>query len=195
MSQTTFVNGRGIVHKTSGGSSTAIPDTCLTQGKPIPYTNTGKSSDTSKGPTTVTTDGSMPMVRDAEYSRSTGDEPGTDGGILSGVNMGSCKFINYSLDVKFEGRNVCRLGDPLSHNKNNITTGIDIGEGALSGNANCSTCAASGNGQTVGHPIDVVTGRVFTIAKEITFARPFMLKLFRTWLSSNKDRMGLFGPG
>jgi hypothetical protein len=26
----------------------------------------------------------------------------------------------YSFDVKFEGKNVCRLGDPLWHNKKNI---------------------------------------------------------------------------
>jgi hypothetical protein len=36
------------------------------------------------------------------------------------VNMGECEFMMYSFDVKFEGNNVCRMGDPLFHNKKNI---------------------------------------------------------------------------
>jgi hypothetical protein len=36
---------------------------------PIPYANTGSASDTSQGPTSVKTDGQMPMVKDALYSR------------------------------------------------------------------------------------------------------------------------------
>jgi Toxin PAAR-like domain len=123
MPQTTFVNGRGIAHQTSRGSSTVFPDVCNTPvGSsivPIPYSNTGYSLDTAKGPSTVKTDGSMPMVRDAEYSKTTGDEPGTNGGVVSGTNTDICQFATYSFDVKFEGRNVCRLGDQLFHNNNN----------------------------------------------------------------------------
>jgi hypothetical protein len=39
---------------------------------------------------------------------------------MSGVNMNECEFMMYSFDVKFEGKNVCRLGDPLFHNRKNI---------------------------------------------------------------------------
>ncbi len=70
-----------------------------------------------------------------------------------------------------------------------------VGEDTLKVKTTCSTCEAQKNGQTEGHPIDVASGRVFTVAKDLTFARPFMLKIFRTWLSTNKDRKGLFGPG
>ena len=42
------------------------------------------------------------------------------GGILSNVNMGVCEFLLYSFDVKFEGNNVCRLGDSMWHNKKNM---------------------------------------------------------------------------
>ena len=49
-----------------------------------------------------------------------GDEPGTLGGIISSVNMSFCEYLLYSFDVKFEGKNVCRLGDMLFHNKKNI---------------------------------------------------------------------------
>jgi len=124
MGQTTFSNGRGIAHKGSGGKSTVFPDVCLTPiGKavvPIPYANTGVSADTVKGPKSVKTDGVMPMVKSALYSKSTGDEPGTRKGVASGTIKDVCEFMMYSFDVKFEGRNVCRLGDPLWHNKKNI---------------------------------------------------------------------------
>lgn len=124
MAQTTFANSRGIVHKGSGGQSIVFPDVCLTKvGKPIvpiPYPNIGKSSDTSKGPKSVKTDDQIPMVKGAQYSTSTGDEAGSHKGIISGTTKGVCEFMMYSFDIKFEGRNVCRLGDPLFHNKKNI---------------------------------------------------------------------------
>ncbi|UCC71420.1 MAG: DUF4150 domain-containing protein [Gemmatimonadota bacterium] len=124
MGQTTFANMRGIVHKGSGGMSVVFPDVCKTPASPspipIPYPNIGKSSDTSQGPSKVKTDGKMPMVKGAKYSRSSGDEAGSVGGVVSGVNMSECEFMMYSFDVKFEGKNVCRMGDPLLHNKKNI---------------------------------------------------------------------------
>ncbi len=124
MGQTTFVNSRGIAHKGSGGMSIVFPDACKTPTPggpvPIPYPNIGKSSDTTNGPKKVTTDGEMPNVKGSNYSTTTGDEPGTVGGVLSSCNKGVTEFILYSFNVKFEGRNVCRLGDPLFHNKKNI---------------------------------------------------------------------------
>jgi hypothetical protein len=124
MAQTTFSNTRGIAHKGSGGLSTVFPDVCKTPvGSavvPIPYPNIGKSSDTSKGPKSVFTDGEMPMVKEAQYSMSSGDEAGSLKGVISSDQKGVCEFMMYSFDVKFEGKNVCRLGDPLFHNKKNI---------------------------------------------------------------------------
>ena len=124
MAQTTFSNSRGIAHKGSGGMSTVFPDVCKTpvgpSVVPIPYPNIGKSSDTSNGPKSVTTDGKMPMVKGAKYSTSTGDEAGVAKGVMSSMTQGECEFMMYSFDVKFEGKNVCRLGDPLFHNKKNI---------------------------------------------------------------------------
>ncbi len=116
---------RGIAHKGSGGMSIAFPDVCKTPSPggpiPIPYPNIGKASDTTKGPKKVTTDGKMPMVKGAKYSMSTGDEAGSaGGGVVSSSTKGECEFMMYSFDVKFEGKNVCRMGDPLFHNKKNI---------------------------------------------------------------------------
>ncbi|MDH5415216.1 MAG: DUF4150 domain-containing protein [Flavobacteriaceae bacterium] len=125
MAQTVFANCRGVDHKGSGGMSPVFPDVCKTPAPPagpipIPYPNIGKSSDTSKGPKKVKVDGKMPMTKGAKYSMSTGDEVGSIGGIVSGKIKGECEYMMYSFDVKFEGKNVCRLGDPLFHNKKNI---------------------------------------------------------------------------
>lgn len=125
MGQTTFANSRGIAHKGSGGMSMVFPDVCKTPAPPagpipIPYPNIGQASDTTGGPTSVKTDGQMPMVKGSTYMKSTGDEAGSVGGVMSGVIKGECEFMMYSFDVKFEGKNVCRMGDPLFHNKKNI---------------------------------------------------------------------------
>ena len=124
MANTTFANSRGVVHKGSGGMSIVFPDVCKTQVGPavvpIPYPNIGMSSDTTAGPKSVTFDGKMPMVKGSKYSKSTGDEPGTLGGVISGVNRSECEFMLYSFDVMVEGKNLCRMGDPLFHNKKNI---------------------------------------------------------------------------
>jgi len=124
MGTTVFANGRGIVHAGSGGMSTVLPDVCKTPSPggpvPIPYPNIGKASDTSKGPKSIVINGNMPMAKGAQYSTSTGDEAGTaGGGVASGSTKGPSEFMMYSFDVKFEGKNVCRLGDPLFHNKKN----------------------------------------------------------------------------
>jgi len=123
MPQTTFANGRGIVHKGSGGMSPIFPDVCKTPVGPsvipIPYPNIGQAADTTGGPTSVTVDGKMPMVKGAKYATSSGDEAGTAGGVISGKTKGACEFILYSFDVKIEGKNVCRMGDTLFHNDKN----------------------------------------------------------------------------
>src|SRR4051812_12410819 len=98
MAQTTFVNARGIAHKGSGGLSMVFPDVCKTRAPPappipIPYPNIGQASDTSDGPSKVTTDGKMPMVKGAKYSKSSGDEAGTIGGGISKVDRRECGVL------------------------------------------------------------------------------------------------------
>lgn len=124
MSGNTFANSRGIAHGGSGGQSPIFPDVCKTPSPagpvPIPYPNIGKSADAADGPPTVRTDGNIPMTKDAKYRMSSGDEAGTaGGGVVSNKIKGACEFMLYSFDVKFEGKNVCRLGDSLFHNEKN----------------------------------------------------------------------------
>ena len=121
---TVFANSRGVVHKGSGGQSPVFPDVCKTPTPagpvPIPYPNIGMSSNTSGGPSGVKSDGQMPMVKGAKYTMTSGDEAGSAGGVMSSSIKGEAEFMMYSFDVKFEGKNVCRLGDPLFQNKKNI---------------------------------------------------------------------------
>ena len=121
----TVFNITGFAHKGSGGMSLVFPDVCKTPAPPlgpipIPYPNLGKSSDTSQGTTKVQADGQMVMVKGAKYMMSAGDEPGSAGGIISGVFKQECEYLMYSFNVMLEGKNVCRMGDPLWHNKKNI---------------------------------------------------------------------------
>ena len=78
------------------------------------------STKAAQGTTKVEADGQMIMVKGAKYMMSAGDEPGSIGGIISGVFKSECEFLMYSFDVMLEGKNVCRMGDPLWHNKKNI---------------------------------------------------------------------------
>ena len=104
--------------------SMAFPDVCKTPTPagpvPIPYPNIGKSADTLQGSTKTTADGQMIMIKGAKYLPTTGDEPGTAGGVISGVFKQECEFLMYSMDVMIEGNNVCRMSDPVWHNKKNI---------------------------------------------------------------------------
>lgn len=119
-----FANMRGITHKGSGGMNIVFPDVCKTPTPggpvPIPYPNVGQAANGSGGPKKVKVDGKMPMVKGAKYTMTSGDEAGTAGGVVSSKFKGEAEFMLYSFDVKFEGKNVCRLGDAMFHNKKNI---------------------------------------------------------------------------
>ncbi|WP_233262168.1 DUF4150 domain-containing protein [Vitiosangium sp. GDMCC 1.1324] len=58
-------------------------------------------------------------VKDSNFKTSTGDEAGTNKGVASGKIQGKAEFINYSFDVKFEGKNVARAFDLMLHNDKN----------------------------------------------------------------------------
>jgi hypothetical protein len=51
---------------------------------------------------------------------STGDEAGSaGGGVASNKIKGKAEFVMFSMDVKFEGKNVCRAFDIMLHNDKN----------------------------------------------------------------------------
>jgi len=121
MSATVNANDRTVVHKKSSGISTAFPDMCKTPTPagpiPIPYPNIAMSSDTAKGSKKVKADGESIMLKDSNFSTSTGDEAGSANGVISNKIKGKAEFVNYSFDVKVEGKNVPRQLDMMLQNK------------------------------------------------------------------------------
>jgi hypothetical protein len=123
MVPTVIVNDQTIVHKKSDGKAQAsAPDVCKTPTPgptPLPYPNVAYSKDLIDGSVTVEADGASIALKNSAFATSTGDEPGTAGhGIISGVIQGKAKFINYSMDVKIETRNVARRLDLMTMNGN-----------------------------------------------------------------------------
>lgn len=124
MANTVGVNKMSVVTQDSNGVTVACPDVCKTPGPggpvPIPYPNIAKSSDTAQGSKTVSVQGNPVCLKDSNFSTSTGDEAGTaGGGVVSGKTKGKAEFVNYSFDVKFEGKGVARALDPMLHNDGN----------------------------------------------------------------------------
>jgi hypothetical protein len=124
MGVTVGVNSLSVVHKDSGGVTIAFPDVCKTPTPggpiPIPYPNIAKSSDTAQGSKTVKCDGNPICLKDSNFSMSTGDEAGSaGGGVVSNKIKGKAEFVNFSFDVKVEGKNVARAFDLMLHNDKN----------------------------------------------------------------------------
>ncbi|OJH39238.1 DUF4150 domain-containing protein [Cystobacter ferrugineus] len=123
MSNTVGVNKMSVVTKDSNGTTVAFPDVCKTPSPagpiPIPYPNIARSADTAQGSSTVQVEGNPVCLKDSHFSTSTGDEAGTAGGVVSGKTKGKAEFVNYSFDVKIEGKNVARAFDLMLHNDKN----------------------------------------------------------------------------
>lgn len=124
MSVTVSANNLTVVHAGSGGTTIAFPDVCKTPSPggpiPIPYPNSARSADSAKGAKKVNADGHPLCVKDSNFSTSMGDEAGTaGGGVASSKTKGKAEFVNFSFDVKAEGKNVPRALDMMLHNDKN----------------------------------------------------------------------------
>jgi hypothetical protein len=124
MPVTVGVNMLSVVHRSSNGVTIAFPDVCKTPTPagpvPIPYPNIAQSSDTAQGTKKVKCDGNPVCVQNSNFRMSTGDEAGTaGGGVISNKIKGKAEFVNYSFDVKFEGKGVARALDLMLHNDKN----------------------------------------------------------------------------
>lgn len=146
---TVKANGLSVSHRGSGGVTTAtLPNVCKTPPGPVPvpvpYPNISFSRDLSNGSDTVTADGgNMISLKDSEFSRSIGDEPGVAGGVKSSTQMKEAKWLSYSFDVKIEGRNICRFTDKMSCNHGNtVCMGGTIQPNPMNQPPNDPDCAA-----------------------------------------------------
>jgi hypothetical protein len=128
VSNDVFANMMSVTCKAGSGKSiAAFPDVCFTPptapptppGVPIPYPNTGMSSDCSDGSRTVKISKQEVMLKNKSYyKRSTGDEAGCapKKGVINSKITGKVYFKSWSMDVKVEGENVVRHMDVTTHN-------------------------------------------------------------------------------
>lgn len=128
MGNDVFANGREVSCKAADGKSIAsFPDVCFTPpenpatppGVPVPYPNTGFATDATAGSKTVKIGGKEVMLQNKSYfKKSTGDEAGAAAkkGVVTSTNRGKVYFNSWSMDVKFEGKNVVRHLDLTTHN-------------------------------------------------------------------------------
>jgi len=128
MANEVYANNMEVSCKSAAGKSIAcFPDVCFTPpqapptplGVPIPYPNTGMAKDTTRGTRTVKITGKEVMLKDKScFKTSTGDEAGNTPkkGVVTSKIKGKVYFIAWSMDVKFEGENVVRHLDLMTHN-------------------------------------------------------------------------------
>jgi hypothetical protein len=125
MPSTININDLTLAHKGSTGTAAAtLPDMCKTPSPggpvPLPYPNIAVSADLAKGTKTIKVDGgNMAANKGSELFKSTGDEPGSVGGVTSNTFIKEATWILYSFDVMLEGKNACRLTDKLFMNHGN----------------------------------------------------------------------------
>lgn len=106
----------------AAGQCVAFPDVCKTPTPggpvPIPYPNIAMLPQ-GKGGTfaaKVKIDNQKVATTKSEIMMSTGDEPGTVGGVISNRFKGPAKFKMGSVKVKIEGANVVRLTSMIGQN-------------------------------------------------------------------------------
>ena len=211
MSNEVYANMMEVSCKSGSGKTIcAFPDVCFTPpqtpatppGVPIPYPNTGMSSDTTDGSSTVKISGKEAMLKNKSYfKKSTGDEAGSapKKGVVTSKNTGKVYFNAWSMDVKIEGENVVRHLDITTHNHASTPGNsppmphTDAMQPAPPDGSSCPV----GSSCNVGSPVNPVLGaKVLADEEELDFTLPGPLPLEwqRYYLSINGD-IGWFGRG
>jgi hypothetical protein len=120
---------------TAAGQCLGFPDTCKTPAPPappvpVPYPNLGMLTD-AKGTTVskkVKFENKPACHVMTVIARSSGDEAGTAGGVVSGKNMDQVAFKTGVAKVKIEGNDVVALTSMTAHNgaSANMPAGVQI---------------------------------------------------------------------
>lgn len=128
MGKKVFANGMEIAHKAGDGKvMAAFPDVCLSPPPPpagpvpVPYPNTSFAKDLQDGSATVTIAGKPLALAGQSYYQTSplGNEAATrnfGGSVLTHTITGKTYFQAHSMDVKVEGKNVCRHLDITGSN-------------------------------------------------------------------------------
>jgi hypothetical protein len=103
-----------------GGQCFAFPDVCKTPAAPspipIPYPNIGMVADTDGAIDVVLMENKETVVETSKIPSSKGDEAGTVGGVVSGVNRNQITYKKYSSKVFAKGKKVVHATAMTAHN-------------------------------------------------------------------------------
>lgn len=117
---------------TNGGGmcSATAPDVCKTPTPaptPLPYPNFGMVNQAVKTSTKVKFVGRPVVHKSSEMPCSTGDEAGTLGGVVSGVNMNKVTYKQGSSKVRIEGKDCEFQSAATGHNgANSNISGVQV---------------------------------------------------------------------
>lgn len=120
------------VSTTQNGQCFGFPDVCKTPAAPspitLPYPNVGMCLQAIKASNKVKVCQRQVITKKSEIPRSSGDEPGTLGGVVSNRFMDKVIYRKGSSKVKIEGQECIYLLAPTGHNaKNaNMPAGMQI---------------------------------------------------------------------
>jgi hypothetical protein len=128
MGKNVFANGMEIAHEAGQGKVVAaFPDVCLSPPAPpagplpVPYPDTSMAKDLQKGSNSVLIAGKAAALKSQSFYKSSplGNEAATrsfGGSVVTHQITGKTYFQAWSMDVKFEGKNVCRHLDITTSN-------------------------------------------------------------------------------
>lgn len=108
----------------AGGMCMGMPDVCQVPappGPPIPtpFPNMGQASNATKTSSKVQIENKDAVTETSEIPSSSGDEPGTVGGVVSGTFTQKVVFKLGSSVVKAEGKGMAYLTAMTAHNGSN----------------------------------------------------------------------------
>lgn len=116
MAATLIANQRKIVHTGSDDTHVAFPDLQASHQsgfpEPVPGISAIGSASGVNGPASISVDGGMPMVRGAFYPAGSAS---VDSALVNQTDDTASRFLQYSFNVRLEGRAACRQGDLLFH--------------------------------------------------------------------------------
>lgn len=107
----------------AGGQCFAFPDVCNVPSPggpvPTPFPNTAECRNAEGTASTVLVGNKEVLVETSRIPTSSGDEPGTAGGVVSGVFRGPATFKTASAKVYAKGKKVVLHGALTAHNGDN----------------------------------------------------------------------------
>ncbi|WP_437578498.1 PAAR-like domain-containing protein [Sorangium sp. So ce887] len=197
-----FANGRLVLHQGDGLTHIAAPpDVCKVPTPagpvPTPFVNTAQDAMLAKGSKQTSIAGNPVALESSELSTSTGDEPGTAGGVISSKIKGKLTWSGSSMDVKVEGKGVVRFLDPTLHNGNTFNTAF-ISNGstglAYGDDAPCAVCGESLDNHRV-HETSAVVETLLALFMELRDrfrAQEALLRRYLGLLEERREKRAVF---